>query len=234
MEAPTKDTLNAVWGISGECVFAVGNRGTILRFDGNSWTRVKSGTRKRLYAVWGIDENNVYAVGDDAVHFDGEQWKQINLNSEPTYFSIWGSAADDIYVGCDDGRLAHFDGADWKLVNTGVNDAITYLTGTSPDHVIGGGGDIGDGFVVIGSGEEWEEERMEDWPVAVWGKRSNDLFAADWSGAILHCDGRDRDDKSWRRIHEYGGGNLTAIWGSSPDNVLVAGLSGTLIRQRTA
>ena len=42
-----------VWGSSGSDVFAVGNGGTILHYDGSAWSAMTSGTTFALNGVWG-------------------------------------------------------------------------------------------------------------------------------------------------------------------------------------
>jgi hypothetical protein len=44
-------------------VYAVGSRGTILRYDGTGWNEMASGTDERLDAVWGTASSDFYAVG---------------------------------------------------------------------------------------------------------------------------------------------------------------------------
>jgi hypothetical protein len=45
-------------------VYAVGGDGTILHYDGASWSVTTSGTSVSLFAVWGTSSGEVYAVGD--------------------------------------------------------------------------------------------------------------------------------------------------------------------------
>ena len=61
---PTKNDLYGVWGRSSLDVFAVGDRGTILHFNGGTWTAQASGTVHDLRGVWG-DGKQVLAVGKD-------------------------------------------------------------------------------------------------------------------------------------------------------------------------
>ncbi len=44
--------FNGVWGASNNDVFVVGFSGVILHYDGASWTRMNSGTKKNLIGVW--------------------------------------------------------------------------------------------------------------------------------------------------------------------------------------
>ncbi len=73
--------LTGVWGSSSNNVFVVGYGGTILHFDGNTWTTQTSGTPQDLQGVWGSGPSDVYAVGYEGaiVHFNGNRWSAVDL-----------------------------------------------------------------------------------------------------------------------------------------------------------
>ena len=62
-----------MWGSAGSDVFAVGDDGTILHYDGSSWSGMSSGTSEGLKGVWGSQGSDVFAVGMDGtiLHYDG-------------------------------------------------------------------------------------------------------------------------------------------------------------------
>ncbi|MBW1872574.1 MAG: hypothetical protein JRJ19_10940, partial [Deltaproteobacteria bacterium] len=49
-----------VWGTAPDDIYAVGFKGNILHYDGNSWTKMESGTEANLEGIWG------YVLKDDA------------------------------------------------------------------------------------------------------------------------------------------------------------------------
>jgi hypothetical protein len=57
VESRTSDgqgtSQGGVWGSSGSDVFAVGSNGTILHYDGSSWSSMTSGTSAWLFGVGG-------------------------------------------------------------------------------------------------------------------------------------------------------------------------------------
>ena len=63
---PQGNTLSGVWGNSGSDVFAVGEGGTILHYDGESWSAMSSGTTNWLNSVWGSSGGDAFdgIVGD--------------------------------------------------------------------------------------------------------------------------------------------------------------------------
>lgn len=72
-ETPPAGTqsLEDVWAASANAIWAVGMNGTVLKYDGASWTRQTTGTTEVLRAVDGIDAANVWIVGDRGVILRG-------------------------------------------------------------------------------------------------------------------------------------------------------------------
>jgi len=52
-------TILAMWGNAPDCLFAVGDEGLILHFDGLGWKRMPSGTQSALYGLWGWGEDRL-------------------------------------------------------------------------------------------------------------------------------------------------------------------------------
>jgi len=69
--SPTTFALRGIWGSSATDVWAVGAYGTILHFDGKSWTAASAafaaGPKPTLYGVWGSDAGDVWIVGEGIV-----------------------------------------------------------------------------------------------------------------------------------------------------------------------
>jgi len=66
-DVPTDVDLNAVWGTSPDDVWAVGDAGVVLHFDGQKWSRMKiaglGNRRPDLYAVWAPEPGHVWIGG---------------------------------------------------------------------------------------------------------------------------------------------------------------------------
>lgn len=113
--------LQGVWGASPDDVWAVGPQGTIIHWDGNSWTKVKSESKAFLRDIWGSSANNIYASGlqssgvYELLKYDGVEWKRITgvLNSDR--LSLWTVWTDKIgRVVLAGNRLAWYDGNAWN------------------------------------------------------------------------------------------------------------------------
>jgi len=82
--------LIGVWGTSATDVFAVGDAGTIVRYDGVAWKPMTSGTTGFLTRVWGSSATNVFAVGEAGtiLHYDGVAWKPMATQSSETLYGV--------------------------------------------------------------------------------------------------------------------------------------------------
>jgi len=85
----TLPPLKAVWGSDTTHVWAVGDGGTIVFWNGVLWKSVLSGTTDNLSAVWGSGPNDVWVAGTGGVrHFNGNAWPPIpGLTSPPV--ALW-------------------------------------------------------------------------------------------------------------------------------------------------
>jgi hypothetical protein len=86
-------------------IFAVGQNGTILHYNGSAWIQMDSGTASTLNAVWGSSSSDVYAVGFDSggsgtiLHYDGSSWQEQETGIGSVLNGMWGSsAASDIFA----------------------------------------------------------------------------------------------------------------------------------------
>ena len=61
------DDLRGVSALDESHVWSVGHGGTILFYDGTSWTAQASGTTDTLYGVSALDESHVWAVGTGGI-----------------------------------------------------------------------------------------------------------------------------------------------------------------------
>jgi len=78
MASPTEKDLTAVWGSAADDVYAVGEDGTILHYDGAEWSLVDHGVPQvgNLHAVAGAGADRIWAAGADRkmLHYDGTEW----------------------------------------------------------------------------------------------------------------------------------------------------------------
>ena len=108
----TTNWLNGVWGSSPSDVFAVGERGTILHYDGSAWSAMASGTSNRLNGVWGSSSSDVFAVGEPGtiLHYDGSAWSAMTSGATRSLRGVWGSSSSDVFVAGGYGTILYYNG----------------------------------------------------------------------------------------------------------------------------
>ncbi len=100
-----------IWGSSNDNVFMVGDRGTIINYNGNSWSVMRcDNTYSTLRGIWGSSSVDIFAVGDEGciLHYDGTVWSIMNSGTTSDLLAVWGSSADDVYAVGDDGTVLHY------------------------------------------------------------------------------------------------------------------------------
>lgn len=61
---PEGQALHAVWAWNDRDVWAAGDAGVLLHYDGTTWAGAPSGTRLGIYALWGRASNDIWAAGE--------------------------------------------------------------------------------------------------------------------------------------------------------------------------
>jgi hypothetical protein len=210
-------------------MYAVGfdktrSTGTILHYNGTSWSQQTSFLEIELQSVWGAAANDVFAVGSHIhsptgaiMHFDGTAWSEMTGPSLPPqtdvvimWRSVWGSSGHDVYaVGARYGTMttpttgllhptaivAHYDGSAWSLVP---------LPSGNNREILDVWGTSGSNVYLVGDFQPGD---------------GND------EGIILHFNGT-----SWTETrYGTGGLHLKAVWGTGANDIFAVGDNGTIL-----
>lgn len=195
--APTFENLNAVAATSSSDVWAVGDNGTVLHFDGAAWTNVSIAGGKDLAAV-GLRDGKAFVGGEDGVVYAADSkgaWSALNpTEPKPGITALWlpPQGGGGLY-------LTTLDGVVWRYGAGGWNQELK-LEGVAL-HALAG---IGDGsseptLVVVGSqgsiwrgviGSSWAQEASGTTETlrGVWGDDQRMTAVGD-GGTLLTCEG---------------------------------------------
>ncbi len=213
----TDATFAGVWGSSARDVWVSGNENgdSLLHWDGGSWSLSSTGTGMSTgYGVWGSGPGDIWTLGDD--------------QSVPT-------PTGQPYTGQPYTAVLHRTGSVWSVATASV-PGLEAVSGCGPQDVwVVGSADSGDagsptGIAMHWDGQSWSTMTVGDATLfleSVWCSQSNDVWAVGWAsvtsgtpivGAIAHWNGI-----SWSITPQSGSDELTALWGSRPDDLWAVG-----------
>lgn len=133
---PASITLNGIWGSSANALWAVGDNGHILRYDGTAWSLQSSPTTSHLRAVWGSSASDVWAVGDSStiLHYDGSAWTAPTTGLPPQALTgVAGTGPTNVLAVGKGGIVFQYNGATWSNIPSGltaVDFSGIYVSGT--------------------------------------------------------------------------------------------------------
>jgi hypothetical protein len=216
MVSGTTSNLRAVWGSSSSDVWAGGVSGTLLHFDGTSWSHVTAPIAN-VDSIWGASPTQVYFVGSTTVlRWNGSTFTIVGFSG--TLLSVSGSSSADVWVTGENTFLRRFNGVSWSTVIPPTSTGSTYLAVFARAY-----NDVWAATIMPGketirwNGIKWTPFRTD---VRVFfksfaGQTANDIWAAG-NSLVGHFDGL-----SWR-TEDLGDQSLWSIT-TAPGHVWVVG-----------
>jgi hypothetical protein len=99
--ALANQNLNAAWGLDADDMWAVGDQGTILHYDGRSLRHIAAPTDADLTAISGLARDAIWAVSaaGEVLAWDGRNWAVIHVIPNATLLAVCAVAPDLVLVG---------------------------------------------------------------------------------------------------------------------------------------
>ncbi len=213
------DNLNllGIWGTSANNVFAVGDDGVILNYDGSKWRKEASPVDSSLYCIRGINKNRVFACGSKGViiEYDGKEWKKNRTGIDKFINSIWFASENKGFAVGTDGIILQYEGKEWKKsVDPSIveNANFSDVMGFSEDDVYA----VGSQGTYRYDGRNWKKIHLpsSNWQLCIWGIDKNNFFVGAENGLIINFQGK-------TIFEEYAGtkNSTFGLWGSSSSNI---------------
>jgi hypothetical protein len=228
IDSGTTPHLYGIWGSASDDVFAVGEGGTILHYDGSTWSSMTSSVATEfLYGTWGSSSSDIFAVGDDGtiLHYDCSTWSLMTSGTAINLRDVWGTSSTDVFaVGGDssNGTVLHYDGSAWTPMDSGIDRRLSDVWGSSSSDVFAVGST---GNIVHYDGTVWSSMTSGTTTSlgAVWGSALSDVFALG-SEKIFHYNG-----STWTPMDSGTEEWLSDVWGTSSTDVFAVGNNGTIL-----
>lgn len=216
--------LHAIAGRAPDDLWAAGDGGTLLHYDGKRWTPSYQGWGGVLSHVTGSRSDDVWAVGEKGLcmHFDGNAWHVAPSLGEAGVAGVWVNGPGDAWAVDQSGVVQHLEGTDWfepplsgdRFEGLALA-AVATITSSGARWMVGRGGAIarwdGKTLVKVLSG-------TRNALSSIWQGAPDDAWVVGEAGTLLHHDG-----KSWKAAVSPTRLALFAVWGAGPHDVWAAG-----------
>lgn len=178
--SPALGPLSAVWAAGERDIYAVGQGGQLLHFDGASWRLERSSMTGAFTSVWGSGPDDVYVGGaGEVLHRQGGVWKREVVDGRTALQALWGSGPGDVLAVGPEGASFHHDGRQWRARPTGTKADLRAVWGSGPKDVYAVGWDEKGGVLLHGNGASWEVlPRLGRSLVGVWGTGPDAVWVA--------------------------------------------------------
>jgi hypothetical protein len=221
------EDVNDMWGGGDGRFYAVGNHGTMLWYNGYTWTPLPHLTDADLYGVSGIPGGDVYVVGANGtlLRKDTAGWNILTTGVTEDLYDVAIEAHNSVYLVGEAGTILRFNGLEFstELSNTKADLYAAFMPPGGIPYAAGKGGQF-----FKRSGGQWVSV-----PAAsgidirdIWGTSANFMVAVGTDGTILLFGG-----VKWAKqtSNDIKARDLHAVWGTSKDNLYCVGDEGVVI-----
>ena len=111
VSSPVTQTLRGVRGTSPSNVWAVGDAGTMIRFDGTQWSIVSSPSTSGLTSVWaGGSASQAWASGvaGGMFYWNGLTWSKTPTPTNDDLAGVWGTSPTNVWAIGAVGTILHY------------------------------------------------------------------------------------------------------------------------------
>ncbi len=217
VSTPYTPRLYAVSADASGNVWTSGQRGSVMRLSGGSWTTTNM--QPDLLDVWSTSSSSAWAVGEFGFvyRWNGGTWSRQASPTTSTLYTVWGASASEAFAGGDNGTLLHYIGGSWSAMSFPSSATVNAIWGSSPTDVwaVTSGGQVlrynGSAWSVSTSGSNglW----------GVFGIASGEVYALGENGTLLRYNGA-----GWTNNSPTSSGTLVGLFGTTSSNLLVVGV----------
>ena len=150
--------LTGIWGSAPDDVWAVGNQGTIIHWNGTEWQKVDAGITTRITAIWGTTQSEIYIVPISGVRsalykFNGSVWQKISDNIGIFSTTLWKVKQQSLLIGGT--SLLEYNGSMFQEIQIpGRTRGIVKIRGSNINNIFTAG-DFGE--ITHFNGLSWQD-----------------------------------------------------------------------------
>jgi len=234
---PQGNQLLSVGGNADNNIYAVGQAGTIVHFDGVNWSAQPRINVPVLIDVWVSPTGQVFMSGGDeaahglVVHGTGAPW---TIDTIPPYSlarAIWGASDTSVFVINDAFRVVKFNGTSWAEIGNLPVNQVQDIEGVSSQLVyVAGGVQAGQntaGAIFRYDGVNWTQVYQGFTSImGLWVAPDSSVYALgrgqNCTSSVLHSNGA-----AWDTVATLAA-DLFSIHGRTPQDIYAVGSCGSL------
>ncbi|KPA15359.1 BNR repeat-containing protein, partial [Candidatus Magnetomorum sp. HK-1] len=220
METDTTTDLYGIWALNSQLVYAVGDGGLILKYDGSSWTQENHGYTTDLSDIWGINSNDIVAVGTGAfrLRYYGSSWSPDGGSGSEDIHRIWSDNTYYYTVG-DNSEILEYNGS-WMTMTHSITDLLYDICGNSTHLYVA----AEDGIIYQYANSSWSSITLDttEYLQGIW-VNENTGFVVGTSGDIYQ-----KINSQWTQLNSDTSVNLNAVWATSGQNAYAVGELGDI------
>jgi hypothetical protein len=190
-----------------------------------------------LFTVWGAEPNKVWFIGQfsKGAYWNGSLFSPTTIGPYDSYmYKLWGTSASDVWAVGNFGTVVRYNGTEWVDQNTGED--VGNLRGAwspAPGELISAGPQL----------YHWDAGTTMGTPLTngtftysgVWGVASGQAWAVGSDETDTAGISERAPNGTWSAPVGYAGADhLTAIHGTSADNVWAVGFTNTVLHRTSA
>lgn len=228
---PQGNPLRRVFGFSETDVWAVGDLGAMVHYDGKAWQPVQSGSTSNLSGVGGSAPTDLFAVGSGGafLRYTSTGWSGGGAMLPAPPLDLFVASPTEMTAVGAGGVALRWNGAAWAQVNsTTTNDLLSIFARGAAEQWIAGNG----GTILRGNGRTWTAEMSRTFNDlrGIWALSANDVWVVGTGGHVR----RKLNNGLWNQVTSPSTAQLNAIHGSNLDNLWIVGNGGAVLRYDNA
>jgi hypothetical protein len=137
---PFSQNIRALWGPSGDDVWAVGPVGGIAHWNGTAWSGYQPVTSHDLNAIAGNPDGTAWAGGTAGtiLRWNGSSWASVGTGTGEDLVDLWVISPTDAWA-VGGTAIVHWNGVEWApftpAPNIGATPGYTGVWAAGPDDV---------------------------------------------------------------------------------------------------
>jgi hypothetical protein len=145
---PVSFSIKKLWVENSTSVYAVGDGGNIVHYDGNHWQKIESGTNTHIKDIYGIynrdkRQHEIYCAvtsffqqGDKKILKISETGDvdSVSWTTGRDVVSVWSSDGSFLYA-CGDGFFENSSG-EWREINYGEHVYTNHVRGSAANNIV--------------------------------------------------------------------------------------------------